>query len=88
MIILHTHSCMYLYIDKSKELGGMDGDFHVREEDTKHSMQSMLQSFEEKQMREVKVLVKCGKTLDLGARNMLKQRRSFAKKAKRAPPPR
>jgi len=66
-----------------KELGGMDSDFHVREEDTKNSMQVMLLRFEEKQMREVKVLVKCGKTLNLGARNMLKQRRQFAKKAKK-----
>lgn len=65
--------------DGLKELGSLEEEFQGREEETKHSMHTMLAAFEDKQMKEVKVLVKCNKTLSLGASNKLKTRRLFAK---------
>mmetsp|Transcript_90505 Transcript_90505/g.156906 ORF Transcript_90505/g.156906 Transcript_90505/m.156906 type:complete len:1556 (+) Transcript_90505:120-4787(+) len=70
--------------DDLADLSSLDTEHQLREEETKTSMASMLQNFEDKQMREVKVLVKCNRTLNLGARRKLKRRARFAKKNKKA----
>merc|ERR1712070_31830 len=70
------------------ELEDIDEKFQERENDTKNSMQTMLSAFEDKQMKEVKVLVKCTNTLNLGAAGKLKkkQRKRFAAEALAALP--
>merc|ERR1712032_1382877 len=64
------------------QLAEIEEDYKGREDEMKDCMKDMLQSFEEKQMREVKVLVKCNNTLNAGANNKLKKRRRFAKNAR------
>merc|ERR1712217_665382 len=71
--------------DDEEQLAVIEDDYKAREDEMKDCMKDMLQSFEEKQMREVKVLVKCNNTLNAGASNKLKKRRKkFAKGRKKS----
>merc|ERR1711972_1294305 len=62
-------------VDEDEDvLQGIEEDYKAREDEMKDCMKVMLTSFEEKQMREVKVLVKCNNTLNAGANNKLRKR--------------
>merc|ERR1712039_77369 len=70
--------------EDEQQLAEIEEDYKGREDEMKDCMKDMLQSFEEKQMREVKVLVKCNNTLNAGASGKLKKKRKkFAKGKKK-----
>lgn len=63
----------------------IENEITTREEETKQSMATMFQSVEDKLMREVKVLVKCNDTLQLGAKKLpVQKRRTFSRRRDRA----